>query len=272
MKKQLPLGLVVEGNVTSSALLRLPSVAEELGPIKSTGLQLARRISNFLHAGYAVSAYHELQRAKIILLKMPDSAVPGAVQELCESEIALETLSFVLCESWLPTETLEPLRERGATVASLVSATTSRNVCFVVEGDTFAVRQIRRVIERGDARTIELRPGTKPLYFASKLMTTAIPVPILLVAQRALRESGVSGNNLASLLEDMTWEMFDCFSKGARVPWGGPLNECSAETAEAHWQKLKHGYPELAATVEEQLTWARGLLGKRAKGVWPDFQ
>jgi hypothetical protein len=253
-------------------LLRLPSVAEELGPIKSTGLQLARRIANFLRAGYAVSAYHELQRAKIILLKMPDSAVPGAVLELCESEIDFKAFSFVLCESWLPTETLEPLRERGAAVASLVSATTRGNVCFVVEGDTFAVRQIRKVIERSDARTIELRPGAKALYFASKLMATAIPVPLLLVAQKALRESGVSGNNLSSLLEDMAWEMFDAFSKGARVPWGGPLTECSAETAEAHWQKLKHGHPELAAIMEEQLSWTRGLLGKRAKGVWPDFQ
>jgi hypothetical protein len=270
MKKQLPLGLVVEGNVTSSALLRLSSIAEEMGPIKSTGLQLARRISNFLRAGYAVSTYRELARAKIILLKMPDSAVPDAVNDLRESELAFETLSFVLCESWLPTETLEPLRARGAAVASLVSATTSRTVCFVVEGDTFAVRQIRRVIERGDARTIELRPGAKPLYFASKLMATAIPVPLLLVAQRALRESGVSGNNLSSLLEDMTWEMFDSFSKGARIPWGGPLIECSPETAEAHRQYLKRDYPELAATLEEQLTWARGLLGKRAKGVWPE--
>jgi hypothetical protein len=271
MKKQLPLGLVVEGNVTSSALLRLPSIAEELGPIKSTGLQLGRRISNFLRAGYAVTAYHELQTAKVILLKMPDAAVPGVVRELCEAPISFGTLCFVLCESWLPTETLGSLRERGASIASLVSTAASGNGCFVVEGDTFAVRQIRRVIERGDARTVELRPGTKPLYFASKLMATAMPVPILSIAQRALRESGVSGNNLAALLEDMTSEMFDTFSKGARVPWGGPLTECSAETAEAHWQQLKHGNPELAASVEEQLSCARGLLGKRAKGIWPDF-
>jgi len=104
MKKQLPLGLVVEGNVTSSAILRLSSVAEELGPIKSTGLQVARRISNFLHAGYAVSAYQELQRAKIILLKMPDGAVPDAVRDLCGSELEFQDLSVVLCESWLPTE------------------------------------------------------------------------------------------------------------------------------------------------------------------------
>src|ERR1700761_8477112 len=119
MKKQLPLGLVVEGNVTSSALLRLPSVAEELGPIKSTGLQLARRISNFLRAGYAITASHELQAAKVILLKMPDAAVPGIVHELSEAPLLFKDLCFVLCESWLPTDTLEPLQKRGAQIASL---------------------------------------------------------------------------------------------------------------------------------------------------------
>jgi len=147
-----------------------------------------------------------------------------------------------------------------------VAAYTTDSACFVVEGDLLAVRQIRRVLERGEARTIELRPGAKPLFFAAKLMATAVPVSFLLVAQKALRDGGVSGNNLSSLLEDMTREMFDSFSKGARVAWGGPLTECSAQTAETYWKQLKFDDPELAAILDEQLTWARGLLGKRAKG------
>lgn len=265
MKKQLPLGLVVEGNVTSSTLLRLSSLTKELGPVKSTGLQVARRISNFLRAGYAVEAYPELQRAKIILLKMPDSALAGVVRDLCGSEMKLEGLSFVLCESWLPTGWLEPLRARGACVATLVDASSNGEACFVVEGDLIAVRQVRRILERAGARAIELRPGAKPLFFAAKLMATAIPIPLMAVAQRALRESGVSGNNLSALLEDMAREMFDTFSKGARVAWGGPLTECSAETAEMHLRLLKFEYPELAAILDEQLKFARRTLGKRSK-------
>ena len=51
MKKQLQVGLVVEGNATTSPVLRLSSLTDELGPIKSGGLQVARRVSNFLRAG-----------------------------------------------------------------------------------------------------------------------------------------------------------------------------------------------------------------------------
>ena len=55
MRKHLQLGLVLEGNATASSVLRLKSVANELGPIKSSGLQVARRVANFLKAGFAVT-------------------------------------------------------------------------------------------------------------------------------------------------------------------------------------------------------------------------
>jgi predicted short-subunit dehydrogenase-like oxidoreductase (DUF2520 family) len=263
MKKQLPLGLVVEGNVTSSAVLRLPGMAQQLGPIKSTGLQVARRISNFLRAGYAVSEYTELQRADIVLLKLPDSSVARVVRDLCNAEMVFDNVSFVLCESWLPTETLEPLKAYGASIASLLSAPEGNDPCFVVEGQVSTVRQVRRVLERGGARTIELRPGSKRLFFAAKVLITAIPVPLLQTAQRALRDAGVSGNHLSSLLEEMVREMFGSFAKGARVAWGGPLNECAPETAATHLQRLSAEDPELSAALDELLTWARGRMERR---------
>jgi hypothetical protein len=266
MKKQLQLGLVVEGNVTSSAVLRIPSLAEELGPIKSTGLQVARRISNFLRAGYAVSEYRELEAAKLILLRVPDASVGRVVEELCASEIPFEQLSFVLCESWLPTEKLAPLKARGASTASLVEAPSSSEKCFVVEGEMAAVRQIRRVLERGEACTIELRAGTKPRYFAADLLVTALPVPLLLAAKQALRDSGVSGNQLSMLLGDMAREMVNSFLRGARVNWGGPLKESSAETTEEYFRQLDIEDAQLAALLREQLAFARRQLGKRAKG------
>ena len=114
MKKQPQLGLIVEGNAISSAVLRLPGLAADLGPIKSSGLQGSRRVSNFLRAGYAVSNYEELQSAKLILVRVPDPVLPRVIEELCASELTLPELGFVLCESWLLTETLKPLKARGA--------------------------------------------------------------------------------------------------------------------------------------------------------------
>lgn len=266
MKKQLQLGLVVEGNATSSAVLRLPTVMDALGPIKSIGLQGARRVSNFLRAGYAVGDYEELQNAKLILLRVPDAVLPRIIEDLCASDLIFPELSFVLCESWMLTETLEPLRARGASIASLVATPGGKQKCFVVEGELSTVRQMRRVLERAGARTIEIRQGAKSLYFAADLFSSALPVPLFLVAQQALRDAGVAGNHVSTLMDQFGHEMLDSFLKGARATWGGPLTQCSAETAQAHLNSLAAEHPEIAGLLNEQLTWARRRLSKRVRG------
>lgn len=257
MKQRLPLGLVVEGSSTNSALLRLSSVAEELGPVKSGSVRVARRLSNFLKAGYAIAQYEHLQVARLILLRLPDSAVPRIVNEICESGLLFKDLSFVLCESWLSSDVLRPLAERGATVATAVSVPSSRQKWFVVEGQLSAVRQVRRFVERNDGRTFELRPGTKPLYFAAQLLVTALPIPLFYDAQQALRVSGITGNHLYTLLDELSKEMFRLFANGARATWGGPLTECSEETATQYLSALRETQPQIGEAVEEQLAWAR---------------
>lgn len=263
MKKQLQLGLVVKGNSTDSAILRLPSLSKELGPIKSGALRGARRISNLLRAGYAIRDYEELASAPLILLRVPDSIVPRVVAELCASELPLGNVSFVLCESWLSLDMLTPLRMRGASIATLVRVPSARRDLFALEGQTSAVRRIRSVIERNDARAIEIRPGAKQLFFAAELMTTALPIPLFATAQRALRAAGISGNRLHAVLEEMAGAMLSDFLKGGQKAWGGPLKQCSVETADRHLEALRQSDPQIAEVVDEQLEWALRRMAKR---------
>jgi len=262
MKKQVQLGLVVEGNSATSAVLRLPKLNEELGPVKSAAFRVARRLSNMLRAGYAVAEYEELQAARLILLRVPDSVVPRIVQELCASELIFKDLSFVLCESWLTTSALEPLRMLGASVATLLALPSTHAHWFVVEGQVPAVRQTRRFLEENEARTVEIRPDTKELYFAAELLATALPMPLLLAAQQALRASGLSGHHLSAVLEEMVQKLFRDFLKGARVSWGGPLNEAPEETTDAFLEALRSSRPEIAKIVDEQLPTARDRMLK----------
>jgi predicted short-subunit dehydrogenase-like oxidoreductase (DUF2520 family) len=266
MKKPMRVGLVVEGNATSSPVLRLKSLREELGPIKSVGLQVARRISNFLRAGYAVTEYRELDTAQVILLRLPDSEVLRIVAELCDSGLPLDKMAFVLCESWLKTDILIPLRRQGAQIASLVSIGPLSTNCFVMEGDLAAVRRAKRVLVRGEARVIEIRFGTKPLYFAANLLATAIPIPAFQLAQQALRESGVSGNDLTLLTDEWSHLLHDRVRKGGRGTWGGPLTEMSEATVSEHFRSLEVQSPELAATLQDWLRLARRQMSKKAKG------
>jgi hypothetical protein len=263
MKRPLQAGLIVEGSSTTSTVLRLSKMPEELGPIKSRNLQVARRLSNLLKAGYPVANYEALQAARLILLRAPDCVVPRIVDELCQSELVLKDLSFVLCETWLSTDTLEPLRSRGASVATLVDVPGGDRNWFVLEGQLAAVRQMRRLIELNEARALELRPGTKHFYFAATLLATTVPIPLFLAAQKALRGSGVSGNHLRTVLNEMAQSMFKSFSKGPRGFWGGPLSECSDETATAYFEALRRNDPQLADIVTQELARARRLPGKK---------
>ena len=265
MKKQLQAGLIIEGNSTRSAVLRLPNIAEALGPIKSRALRVARRVSNVLRAGYPVAEYEGLQAAQLILIRIPDPEVPRIVEELCRSELIFKKFSFVLCESWLPADVLNPLRARGASVATLLNVPGTGSKWFVVEGQVPAVRQARRFIEANESRALEIRPGTKKNYCAAMLLATAVPVPLFLAAQRALRSSGISGHHLHTLLNAMAQSMFRDLSKGGRAAWGDSFARCAADITSLYFDALRLNHPHVADLLREELSHAR-LQVSKAKG------
>lgn len=257
MKKQSQLGLVIEGSATSSAVLRASKLSDELGPVKSGSLRVARRLSNTLRAGYAVEEYLDLQAARLIFLRLPDSEVGRIVKEICVSGLVVEDMSFVLCESWLASNVLDPLAEQGASTASVMSLPTTLRDWFVVEGKTKAVRQTRRFLERSGGRTDELKTGSKDLLFAAQLLLTAVPLSTLTIAQHALRTSGFSGNNLSALLEQTMVKMIKDFLRGARTVSPGPLNECASAISDALLKKLENNDPPTAAYVTAQMQLAK---------------
>lgn len=262
MTKQLQFGLIAEGDSRHSQVLRLPRLAEDLGPVKSSSFGNARKLSNFLRAGYAVSEYDELQAARLILLRVPDATLSRIIDELYAAGLVLSNFSFVLCESWLTTEALAPLRQAGASVATLVSVPTQERNWFLMEGQQTALRPLRHFIDRNDARALEIRPSTKHLYFAAELLATALPMPLLLASQQALRGTGLASHNLNTISEEMFQEMFRGFLKGARMIWGGPLNECSPELAAAHLAALRSSHPEIAEMIERHLPYAQEVMAK----------
>jgi predicted short-subunit dehydrogenase-like oxidoreductase (DUF2520 family) len=269
MKNQRSLGLVVEGNATSSLILRLPSMVEELGPIKAGALRVARRLSNFLRAGYAVGKYDDLQTARTILLRVPDAALPRIIDELCASDLDLKDLAFVLCESCLSTAALAALEKRGAWTATLAPVPTLRKSWFVVEGHSTVLRHLRRFLERNEARAFELRPGAKPLYFAAQIFATMLPMELFAGAQQALRSAGISGNHLHELLEEMSLEMFRSFSNGVRIAWPGAKSGCSPATYLDYLDRLRHTYPQIAASLDEHLRiFARHKTAEGSQPVW----
>jgi predicted short-subunit dehydrogenase-like oxidoreductase (DUF2520 family) len=256
MRSQQPLGLVVEGNATSSAVLRLRSLIEDLGPVKAGSLRVARRLSNYLRAGYAVDSYEDLQNVRMILLRVPDAAIPRIVDELCASELVWKDVAVVLCETCKAATSLIPLQQRGAFTATLLPVQSLRRSWFIIEGQAVAVRQLKRFLKRSDAGVFELRPGAKPLYFAAQLLATTLPAQLLTNAQQALRAAGISGNRLYDLLEEMSLEMFRSFANGVRYTFPGGRTGCSPDIWNEYFEYLRLQYPRLASVLDQQVALA----------------
>jgi hypothetical protein len=264
MSKLPRIGLVVEGNVTRSSMLRLRRLPELLGPIKATLPRVAKRLSNFLHGGYVAQEYQELEAASLILLRMPDSVVVDTVAQLAATDLPFRRLAFVLCESWLTSDSLSALAQLGSTVASVVPLPGRRNR-YLAEGKVSAIRTVRSFLEYSEATVLQIRPGSKARCFAAGVIAGALPMPLYLVAQQALRESGVTGNNLTMAVEEMAQTLLREFTKGARATWGGPLTEASDEARELHMKYLALHEPELKDTLDSYLNLAKQTF-RRQRG------
>ena len=135
MKTLRQVGLIVEGNSTRSVILRLPGIAEEIGPIKAVTTRVARRVSNFFRAGNVVENYEDLKNCDLVLMRVPDESIPRIVHEIAASQLETSRISFVLCESWLSSDVLKPLSDRGAAVATVVSVPASARNWFAIDPD-----------------------------------------------------------------------------------------------------------------------------------------
>jgi hypothetical protein len=252
-QQQLQLGLIIEGNSTHSEILRLPSIVRDLGPVKSSSVRVARRHSNQIRAGYPIADYQELHASNLILLKMSDSYVTRVVEEICASDLPLRGMSIVICESWLQSNTLEPLAKRGAHVATILKLPSLSTPWFVVEGEIKAVRQMRRFLSRNRARSLELSSEHKHLVFASELLAMTVPSFLLGHAKQLLREAGLSGNVLWDILDQMARKMVLDFSRGSRLDVSGPLGESPSETVRSQLNLLERTKPSVASMLRQHL-------------------
>lgn len=254
MKKRPRLGLVVEGKLTSSALLRYPAILAQLGPVKTKSLRVGRRATNFLDAGCAVDTYDELEQCQLILLHVPPASVRSHVEEIARANLTHSEKAFVLCESWAPADMLSPLAALGAEVLTTVTVTSASGRWCVLEGPAHRARVLRSLIESGPDRVLSLREGEKNLLFAAELLAGVLPLVLMRHAEQALRAGHVPGRQLRSLLDGIGQRMLlDSVAHPSHPAVRSSLRDCPAPVAQSHLNALRQSHPLLAAFLHDQL-------------------
>jgi len=222
MKKAKSVGLIGTGSLTDTSLTRFWWLSERLGPVKSSSYRLASRIANMLRAGHPVKDYAEFETCILILVCVPEDEISQMVSEMLSAGISWRGKAVVLCSTWLDSSELRELSARGAAVGSISSIPGFDDQRYLVEGDPFAIRQSKLLVEYRDRRAVAIERPLKPFYLASLTCTGSLLFALLRVAFEALHHAGIPPGLSGPLLERQVTRTFRSFLKGGRRAYPVP--------------------------------------------------
>jgi predicted short-subunit dehydrogenase-like oxidoreductase (DUF2520 family) len=186
-------------------------------------------------------------KARILWLCVPDGEIACAAVSLSEGfqgrgKIALHSSGA------LGSEILEPLRRRGAAVASVHPLMTfvqgSRpslaGVSFAIEGDPVAVRAAHRIVRDFGGQSYPISRKEKTAYhawgtFASPLLTALLATTEEVAALAGVRKKAARERMLPILLETVK----NYGKLGAAAGFSGPIVRGDVETVRRHLAVLR---------------------------------
>jgi hypothetical protein len=218
MKAERVTGLVSAGGITHLFLSRMPALLRALGPVKAASFRVARRIVNSLRAGYAIEDYLALKPCQLIWIAVPDAALDRVLQDL-NRESPLERTMVVLCGSARDSRWTGALCGARARVGSLNVIEETGERAFIAEGHPDVIRELSRLMAAEKRKLIEIRPGSKALYFAGVHLSTDLLLPWIAAAVESLRGAGFSRIEATRVVETMGIRSLRAYGKAGRRAW-----------------------------------------------------
>ncbi len=246
MKKLEPVALLAAGKISDSFVRKLPQIEEWLGPVRSTSLRLASRISNLLDAGHPVEDFSEFADASVILVFMPGKWLSGALDEMCGANLCWSAKTVLLCDPVQDSSQLSKLASLGASTASITSVEGFDDRLIVAEGEKAAIRQAKRLMDRPGWKVVTIETGQKDLYLAGLTFATSLALPLITASVETLRAVGLHSNDAVQIAERLFQRTLRSYIKGGRKGWDGVFPAQDREAVEKELRALAHANPLLA--------------------------
>jgi predicted short-subunit dehydrogenase-like oxidoreductase (DUF2520 family) len=251
-------GLIASGNLTDSPLTRFWWLADRLGPVKSQTYRVASRIANdILAAGFPVRDYIGLDECRLILISVPDKALPKIAAELMASKISWRGKAVVICSTWLDSSEIQGLAGCGAAIGSISPVPGFDEDRYLVEGDRLAIREASSLVEHRDRRTIAIERPLKPLYLAALTCTGTLLFTLIMAAAECYRRAGIPPAFSASILDRQLSRTLRSFIHGGKHAYPG-VRELSRQL-----RALRAADPALAQFLEQSSLVATRFTEKR---------
>lgn len=264
MKRARSVALLAAGRLSRSFTGRLAGLQEHLGPVKGPSYRLASRLVNSIHAGFPVQDYQELGEFRLLLVSVPQAQLRGALEELAASGIDWRGRSVALCDEVLDSGELNELAARLAHTASLWPVEALGERCYAAEGDRAAVREVRKLVEGGRGRLLEIRQGSKALYLAAMAFAGSLMTPLAAASLDCLRAAGLTASAANGVIESTASRSVRGFLKAGRKGVAFPAAGMSVGVVRGQMQALAKLGADLASLYETNTFLGLRLLGKDA--------
>jgi hypothetical protein len=259
------MGLVCAGGVNQSFLARTPALLSRLGPIKASSYRVARQFANTLRAGHAASHYSVLEACPAIWIFEPESGLDRTLRDLA-AQTPLRKTMVVLCDCVRDSLAPGPLGAVGARVASLNAVPGSRERIFVAEGHRDTLRMLRTLLTEDKRKLIELRPGTKPLFFAGVHVGAALLLPWISAGMACLREAGFTRSEAATVGEFLGVHTLHSYVRAGAKAWNRHTAATLRQALENDLAVIHSSNPRLAELYEQGIRLALSSFSEEALG------
>ena len=215
----------------------------------------ARKAVKFIRAGRPFAGIPpQVLAARVILIAVPDDAIPEAAAELARlggeqlrGKIVLHTSGA--CDSGA----LQAISAYGASAGSMhplqtfngLSVPPLEGKIFAIEGDAPAVRMARNIARSLGGVPVNISAEKKPLYHAAGAFAAGLMLAMEETGVQLLKTVGLPQREALEALLSLTRQVLDHYEKlGAHKAWTGPLSRGDYRVVAAHEEALAQSHPE----------------------------
>lgn len=236
------------GTVLGAALVRRGWTAAAIVDKDPGAARESRRI---IGRGTAVAGLGGTARlGDVVIIAVPDNAVGRVAAGLARSGVSWAGRFVFHTSGLLPARVLEPLRKRGARIASVhpvqsfprkdAPASIFRGITWGVEGDPAAVAAAEEMVRRLRGNVLLLSEKDKPLYHAACSLASNAMIALEWTASGMLGAAGIGEKAAAGMLFPLVQGTLQNVNNlGLEKALTGPILRGDVVTVRKHLEALR---------------------------------
>jgi predicted short-subunit dehydrogenase-like oxidoreductase (DUF2520 family) len=248
--RALTVSIVGAGNLGTALALTLPGAGCEVKYLatrrKNQAAASTKALARKLKARLVELGKEPLD-TDLVWITVPDDAIAQVARQLAKAQdwkgrIVLHSSGA------LTSDELEPLRTRGARVASVHPMMTfvrgsvpeMAGVSFAIEGDASATRAARQIVERLGGHVFSIRKPNKVLYHAFGSFASPLVIALMASLEQVALAAGVSRRDIKRvMLPLLSQTLRNYLERDAGAAFSGPLVRGDVATVRKHLNELK---------------------------------